>query len=167
MNNNAPKADWRYDPPVWSSRGVQRFVASSDSTPGSARPRPADWAVYALIVFFSMVQEVGRTTLDTRVELAERPTSFLEGGFSLWHQSTNFGELLNQAYGYLFPQGPFFVLVELSGMPPWIGQRLWCALVVLVAFEGARRCARASTRVRARWRAWCSPSAHACWGPSA
>ena len=117
-------------------------MASSDSAPRSARPGPADWAVYALVVFFSVVQEVGRTTLDTRVELSERPTSFLEGGFSLWHGSTNFGELLNQAYGYLFPQGPFFVLVELVGMAPWVGQRLWSALVLLVAFEGARRCAR-------------------------
>ncbi len=117
-------------------------MASSGSTHPSARPGPVDWAVYALIVFFSLVQQVGRTTLDTRVELSERPTSFLAGGFSLWHGSTNSGELLNQAYGYLFPQGPFFVLVELSGMPAWVGQRLWCAFVLLVAYEGARRCAR-------------------------
>ncbi|MBL0748195.1 alpha-(1-_3)-arabinofuranosyltransferase domain-containing protein [Nocardioides baculatus] len=118
-------------------------MATSVSTRHPTRPGPADWAAYALIVFFSLVQQVGRTTLDTRVELAERPTSFLAGGFSLWHGTTNFGELLNQAYGYLWPQGPFFVLVELSGMPTWLGQRLWCAVVLLVAYEGARRCARA------------------------
>lgn len=116
-------------------------MASSDIAPQPVRPGPADWAAYALILFFSLVQQVGRTTLDTRVELSERPGSFLAGGFSLWHGSTNFGELLNQAYGYLFPQGPFFVLVELSGMPPWLGQRFWCALVLLVAYEGVRRCA--------------------------
>ena len=120
-------------------RGSWLRLAARTRRPDLARP---DWAVYALILFFSLVQQVGRTTLDTRVELSERPTSFLAGGFSLWHGSTNFGELLNQAYGYLFPQGPFFVLVELSGMPPWVGQRLWCALVLLVAYEGARRCAR-------------------------
>lgn len=122
---------------------MQGFVATSVSSPPSTRPGPGDWATYALIVFFSLVQQVGRTTLDTRVELAERPTSFLAGGFSLWHGATNFGELLNQAYGYLWPQGPFFVLVEHSGMPTWLGQRLWCAVVLLVAYEGARRCARA------------------------
>ncbi len=111
--------------------------------PTSTRTQPLDWAVYALIAFFSLIQDAGRTTLDTRVELSERPTSFLAGGFQLWHDSTNFGELLNQAYGYIFPQGAFFVLVELSGMPPWVGQRLWCALVLLAAYEGARRCAKA------------------------
>lgn len=108
----------------------------------STRPRITDWAVYALILFFSMIQEFGRTTLDTRIELTERPASFLAGAFTLWHDTTNFGELLNQAYGYLFPQGAFFVLVEWSGLPPWVGQRLWTALVLIVAFEGARRCAR-------------------------
>lgn len=99
---------------------------------------------YALVVVLSVLQAPGRTTYDTRAELTERPTDFLGGVFTLWHGGTNFGELQNQAYGYLFPQGTWFVIGDLLHLPDWLSQRFWSALLLIVACEGARRVARAS-----------------------
>ncbi len=106
------------------------------------RSGPAAVACYLLILFVSVLQDPGRTTLDTRVELTERPASFLASAFSLWQPLTNFGEIQNQAYGYLFPQGPFAVLLDQLTVPAWVGQRLWTGLVLVIACEGARRVAR-------------------------
>lgn len=98
---------------------------------------------YALVTLLMLLQQPGRTTYDTRAELTERPGDFLAGAFSLWHPESNFGEFQNQAYGYLFPQGTWFLLTDLLAVPDWVGQRLWSALLLIVACEGARRVARA------------------------
>ncbi|KAB2807535.1 DUF3367 domain-containing protein [Pimelobacter simplex] len=100
-------------------------------------------ALYALVVVLMLLQQPGATTYDTRAELTQRPGDFLAGAFSLWHPESNFGEFQNQAYGYLFPQGTWFWLSDLLGVPDWVGQRLWSALVLIVAWEGARRVGRA------------------------
>ncbi|UUW87678.1 alpha-(1-_3)-arabinofuranosyltransferase [Pimelobacter simplex] len=99
--------------------------------------------LYALVVVLMLLQQPGATTYDTRAELTQRPGDFLAGAFRLWHPESNFGEFQNQAYGYLFPQGTWFWLSDLLGVPDWIGQRLWSALIIIVACEGARRLARA------------------------
>lgn len=109
-------------------------------------PTPAGAAVAAVYLGFvaiSLLQQPGRTTYDTRLELTERPGSFLASAFSLWQPDVNLGELQNQANGYLFPQGPFFWLGDLLQVAPWFTQRVWSALVVIVACEGMRRVGRA------------------------
>lgn len=100
-------------------------------------------ALYAVMTVLMLLQQPGATTYDTRAELTERPGSFLSGAFTLWHPESNFGEFQNQAYGYLFPQGTWFWLSDLLGMPDWVSQRLWSALILVLACEGARRVARA------------------------
>jgi arabinofuranan 3-O-arabinosyltransferase len=99
--------------------------------------------LYAFFILVSLLQQPGRTTYDTRAELTQRPLDFLRDGFTLWHPESNLGEFQNQAYGYLFPQGSWFVLGDLLGSPDWVTQRLWSALVLIVAVEGARRVALA------------------------
>lgn len=94
------------------------------------------------MVALNLLQQPGRTTYDARVELTERPGDFLAQAFVLWHPESNFGEFQNQAYGYLFPQGAWFVLLDAIGTPDWVSQRLWSALVLVVACEGARRVAK-------------------------
>ena len=91
--------------------------------------------LYAVVAFFMLLQQPGATTYDTRAELTERPGGFLSGAFTLWHPESNFGEFQNQAYGYLFPQGTWFWLTDAVGMPGWFSQRLWSALLVIVACE--------------------------------
>ncbi|WP_460716444.1 alpha-(1-_3)-arabinofuranosyltransferase domain-containing protein [Nocardioides dilutus] len=95
--------------------------------------------LYLFFTFVSLIQQPGRTTYDTRAELTQRPLEFLRDGFSLWHPESNFGEFQNQAYGYLFPQGSWFALADAVGVADWVTQRLWSALVLIIAIEGARR----------------------------
>ncbi|MBS45759.1 MAG: hypothetical protein CMH83_21815 [Nocardioides sp.] len=114
-------------------------TAAAGVTRGSGELGLGTAVLYLLVVGVSFLQQPGLTTYDTRAELTERPGDFLRGAFTLWHPETNLGELQNQAYGYLFPQGLFFWLLDGAGLPGWVTQRLWTALVLLVAIEGARR----------------------------
>ena len=104
---------------------------------------PAAAVLYLFFVAVSLLQQPGLTTYDTRAELTQRPLGFLGEAFTLWHPESNFGEFQNQAYGYLFPQGSWFALADVTQVPDWVAQRLWSALVLIVAIEGARRVALA------------------------
>jgi arabinofuranan 3-O-arabinosyltransferase len=133
---------------------VTQSIAASGAVAAASRPVPsgasrvtpsglAATTLYAFIVFVSVLQQPGRTTYDTRAELTQRPLDFLLSGFRLWHPESNLGEFQNQSYGYLFPQGTWFVLSDWLTVPDWLAQRVWSALVLIVAIEGARRVAGA------------------------
>ncbi|HEX2289867.1 MAG TPA: alpha-(1-_3)-arabinofuranosyltransferase, partial [Pseudonocardiaceae bacterium] len=53
------------------------------------------------------------------------------------------GQAQNQAYGYLFPHGTFFLLGDMLNVPGWVTQRLWWALLLVVGFWGLLRVAEA------------------------
>ena len=80
----------------------------------------------------------GNIIADTKFELALSPASFLSGALTLWNPQ-QFGGLLNQAVGYLFPMGPFFELLRVLGAAAWIVQRLWISLLLITAFGGTVR----------------------------
>ncbi|KQY64038.1 alpha-(1-_3)-arabinofuranosyltransferase domain-containing protein [Nocardioides sp. Root140] len=107
---------------------------------------PTTWAslaVYLVLLGAGMLEQFGKITNDTKTPLIEAPGKFLAGATTLWNPQMTMGELQNQAYGYLFPQGPFFLGFDLMGVPPWITERLWSLLIIVAAAEGARRVARA------------------------
>lgn len=87
-------------------------------------------------VVLSVLQQPGRVVGDTKLDLAVDPVGFLARALTLWEPEGAAGQMQNQAYGYFFPMGPFFVLGRALGLPPWLVQRLWLALLLSVAFLG-------------------------------
>ena len=125
---------------------------------GFLRSRPASWwgvlLTYLWLVAMAFLQRPGETTFDTKFDLTADVGRFLRRSLSLWNQDSNFGELQNQAYGYLFPQGSFFLLGDRLGVPDWVVQRCWTALLLVVAFEGTRRLWLALRPDGSPWAAW-------------
>ncbi|MDO3703576.1 alpha-(1-_3)-arabinofuranosyltransferase [Micromonospora sp. C28SCA-DRY-2] len=89
----------------------------------------------------AFLQEPGMIVIDTKVDLAVDPAGWLNRALHVWDPDGTFGQLQNQAYGYLWPMGPFFLLGKLLALPAWVVQRLWWALVLTVACTGVVRLA--------------------------
>lgn len=85
-------------------------------------------------LLFAFLQAPGLTVADTKHNLTANPWGFLAQATAPWTDVFPLGQMQNQAYGYLFPQGLFFAL--LSWLPDWVTQRLWWALLLMLAFAG-------------------------------
>lgn len=93
-------------------------------------------AVLLMLMAFSLNTDSGRVFSDTKMDLVLNPGGFLTRATHLWEPLGTAGQLQNQAYGYLFPMGPFFWFGNAIGLPGWATQRLWWALVLGVSYLG-------------------------------
>lgn len=97
------------------------------------------WLVLATAMF---AQPVGLIAADTKHDLTADPAGFLAAATHAWTDVFPLGQLQNQAYGYLFPQGLFFLLGDAIPdwlLPAWVVQRLWWTIVAGVGFSGFYR----------------------------
>src|SRR6202044_3969355 len=101
------------------------------------------WLVAAVALTLSIAASPGQISPNTKLDLTANPLRFLARATNLWNSELPFGQAQNQAYGYLFPHGTFFLAGHLLGLPGWITQRLWWALLLTVGFWGLLRVAEA------------------------
>ncbi|MGV0836735.1 alpha-(1-_3)-arabinofuranosyltransferase domain-containing protein [Mycolicibacterium thermoresistibile] len=117
------------------------------TTPSDTEAQPLSrrwlWVVSAAALLLTFLQSPGQTSPDTKLDLTANPLGFLLRATNLWSSDMPFGQVQNQAYGYLFPHGTFFLTGDLLGLPGWVTQRLWWALLLVVGFWGVLRVAEA------------------------
>ena len=101
------------------------------------------WVAAAAALILTFAQSPGQISPDTKLDLTANPLRFLARAFNLWNSELPFGQAQNQAYGYLFPHGAFFLAGDMLGLPGWVTQRLWWALLLTVGFWGLLRVAEA------------------------
>ncbi len=118
-----------------------------------ARRRSLVLALSGLVVVGCFLQAPGRLVRDTKLDLVIDPVGFLSRTLHLWDPSASFGQLQNQAIGYLFPIGPWFAIGHALAIPGWILQRAWFAALLLAGIWGtlkvleALRIGRPASRV--------------------
>jgi arabinofuranan 3-O-arabinosyltransferase len=99
-------------------------------------------AVCSILTGLVFLQEPGLIVTDTKLDLTVDPVGWLQRALHLWEPHGWLGQVQNQAYGYLFPMGPFFALGHLLGLPAWVVQRSWTALLMCVALVGVQKVAQ-------------------------
>jgi arabinofuranan 3-O-arabinosyltransferase len=129
----------------WRTRRARASSADPGavSEAGPQFPTLALAGVSLLVFVACMVQAPGHIIADTKLDLYVDPGRFMARSLNLWDSSSSFGQVQNQAVGYLFPMGPFFALARLIGIPVWIAQRLWLAVLVSLGTWGTARMAAA------------------------
>jgi arabinofuranan 3-O-arabinosyltransferase len=123
--------------------GSAQAEPAGTASGSSAAPLSRRWLalVAAIALALTFAQSPGQVSPDTKLDLTANPLRFLARATNLWNGDLPFGQAQNQAYGYLFPHGTFFVLGHLLGLPGWMTQRLWWALLLTVGFWGLLRVA--------------------------
>ncbi len=130
---------------------------AAPTTPAPARADATAWVwrvrhgVVALVFLaFALNTDPGKLVNDTKLDLVVRPMALLQRALHLWDPLGSAGQLQNQAYGYLFPMGPFFAVAHAIHVPGWVTQRMWWGLLLTVSYAGFVLLAR-RLRIGSEW----------------
>ncbi|MDO9357195.1 MAG: alpha-(1-_3)-arabinofuranosyltransferase family protein, partial [Solirubrobacteraceae bacterium] len=113
----------RLDDLTDSKRRAPERAADAELTP--RLPRGPMLLASLFLFLLVLLQDAGRVSFETKFDLVLDPSAFLGRALHLWDATGGFGQVQNQAVGYVFPMGPFAILTHAIGLPDWIGQRLW------------------------------------------
>jgi arabinofuranan 3-O-arabinosyltransferase len=120
--------------PSRAARRIRRIVG---------RPLPRAWlpAAATLLAFaLAFIQRPGETVFDSRIELTVDVGLFMDRVKDVWSPTADLGHAQSgQFVGYLFPMGPWYAGWDATGLPIWIGQRLWLGALLALAAVGVIR----------------------------
>ena len=97
--------------------------------------------IFSAALVMCLASSPGLIAPDTKLDLTADPLRFLTRAANLWNSDLPFGQAQNQAYGYLFPHGAFFLVGHTLGVPAWVTQRSWWAILLTVGCWGLIRVA--------------------------
>lgn len=104
------------------------------------RPRVANRILAAVAFAIPFLQAPGKVFTDSRSDLTADPILFLNRVVDVWSTTYDFGHVQSgQFVGYLFPMAPFFAGGTAIGLPMWVVQRLWLALLLTAAAIGVSK----------------------------
>ena len=131
------ESDSRSDPPGVAAAHPSASAAELPATAQWIRRRYRECLVTVAFFVLMLLQHPGRMVRDTKLDLSVDPGRFLASVTHLWNAQAAFGTVPDQAYGYLFPMGPYYWVGVAFHVPVWIVQRTWFALLLAAAFWGA------------------------------
>lgn len=93
--------------------------------------------VLAAIAYLPLLATApGKIGADTKAYLYIDPGRMLRRAVSMWDPAIGMGTVTHQNIGYLFPQGLFYWLAQVAGLPDWVAQRLWTGSILFGAGTG-------------------------------
>ena len=98
--------------------------------------RRLTWGTCVLLGAAIFLQAPGRIVPETKLDLLLGPVDFMARALHLWDPRPAFGQVPDQAVGYLFPMGPFYAVARMAHVPMWVVQRAWMTLLLTLALWG-------------------------------
>ncbi len=84
----------------------------------------------------------GRVNSDTSDRVLTDPAAALAAVVTRWDPGVSFGILRDRTYDPAFPMAPFYAVADVAGLPIWLAQRIWLAILLFAAGAGVMQLLR-------------------------